>query len=189
MAVPLQVTFKGMEPSPALETRIHARAALLERFARRILRCHVTIEAPHRHHRQGRLYRARIEVVVPRGDVVVTRESPHDHAHEDPYVAVRDAFDAVVRQLEDHVRRLDGRVKQHEPPLLHGRVARFVADAEYGFIETGDGQEVYFHRNSVVDGGFDRLRVGDEVRLAVTEGEHGPQASTVHRVGKHHPTP
>lgn len=189
MTIPVQVTFKGMDASPALEARIREKAARLERFADRIRRCHVTVEAPHRHHRQGQLYRARIEVVVPRGDIVVTRESPQDHAHEDASVAVRDAFDAAVRQLEDHVRKLDGRVKHHEPPQLLGRVARFVAGEPYGFIETADGQEVYFHRNSVVDGSFDQLKVGDEVRIVVAEGEKGPQASTVHRVGKHHPTP
>ena len=185
MAVPLQVTFKGMDPSPALEARIHDKVARLERFERDILRCHVTIETPHRHHRQGRMFRARVEVFVPRGDIVVTRESPQDHAHEDPYVAVRDAFDAVVRQLEDHLRKLDHRTTSNEPVLVHGRVARFVAGEDYGFIETGDGQDVYFHRNSVAGHGFDRLRVGDHVRLTVTEGEAGPQASVVHPVGQH----
>ncbi len=125
---------------------------------------------------------------MPGADVVVTRESPRDHAHEDPYVAVRDAFDAAIRQVEDRVRRRRGDVKLHAPPLLRGRVARFVAGEDYGFIETSDGLEVYFHRNSVVGGdGFDRLRIGDEVRLALAEGEKGPQASTIHLVGKHHP--
>ena len=188
MTVPLQVTFKDMAPSPALEARIREKAARLERFEGDILRCHVTVEAPHHHHHQGRLYRARVEVFVPRGEVVVTREGSQDHAHEDPYVAVRDAFDAVVRQLEDHVRRLGGQVKHHEPPLLDGRVARFVADADYGFIETGDGREVYFHRNSMANGAFDRLRVGDKVRLAVAEGEQGPQASSVEPAGRPPPT-
>lgn len=189
MTIPLQVTFKGMDTSPALEARIRERAARLERFAERILRCHVTIEAPHRHHRQGQLYRVRIDVEAPRGDIVVTREGPRDHAHEDAHVAVRDAFDAAARQLEDHVRRLDGQVKRHAPTQVHGRVVRFVAGTEYGFIETSVGEEVYFHRNSVVDGAFDRLKVGDEVRLSVAEGENGPQASAVHRIGKHTTTP
>jgi cold shock CspA family protein len=189
MAVPLQITFKGMEPSQALEARIREKAAKLERFEGDILRCHVTVEAPHQHHRQGHLYTARVEVFVPRGDVLVTHESPRDHAHEDPHVAVRDAFNVAVRLLEDHARKLDGRVKQHEAPQLRGRVARFEAEEGYGFIETSDGQEVYFHRNSLVGGGFERLQVGDEVRLAVAQGEKGPQASTVHRVGKHHPGP
>ncbi|WP_237213278.1 HPF/RaiA family ribosome-associated protein [Falsiroseomonas oryziterrae] len=183
MAVPLQVTFKGMESSPALEARIREKAARLGRFEGDILRCHVTIEAPHHHHRKGRLFRARVEVFVPRGDIVVTRESPQDHAHEDAYVAVRDAFDAAVRQLEDHVRKRDHRTTPNEPVLAHGRVARFVAGEEYGFIETGDGQEVYFHRNSVAGHAFDRLRVGDPVRLTVTEGEKGPQAGVVHPAG------
>jgi cold shock CspA family protein len=87
------------------------------------------------------------------------------------------------------VRRLDGRVKHHEPPQLRGRIVRFVAGEPYGFIETSDVQEVYFHQNSVVDGTFDELKVGDEVRLSVAEGAKGLQATTVHRIGKHHPTP
>lgn len=113
MTVPVQVTFKDMEPSPALEARIRAKAAQLDRFESDIQRCRVTVDAPHRHHHQGFLYRIRVEVVVPRGDIVVTREHAQDHAHEDAYVAVRDAFDAVVRQLEDHVRGLRGQVKHH----------------------------------------------------------------------------
>ena len=188
MAVPLQITFKGMEASPALEARIREKAARLERFEHDIMRCHVTIEAPHRRQHQGNLYRARVEVFVPRGEIVVTRENPQSHAHEDAHVAVRDAFDAVVRQLEDHVRKHGGQVKHHQAPLLHGKVARFVAGEDYGFIQASDGQEVYFRRNSVAGGGFDQLRIGDEVRLAVAEGDKGPQASLVHRVGKPPPT-
>jgi ribosomal subunit interface protein len=187
MAVPLQITFKNMDPSPALEARIRQKAEALERFAREIVSCHVTIEAPHRHHHQGKLYRARIEILVPKGDIVVTREGALDHAHEDVYVALRDAFDAATRQIEDHVRRLGGAVKQHEPPQRYGRIARFIAGEDYGFIETSDGLEVYFHRNSLAEGNFDRLKVGDEVRFVVADGEKGPQASTVHPVGKHHP--
>lgn len=189
MSVALQITFKDMEPAAGLEARIRQKAEALERFEKDILRCHVTLEAPHQRHRQGQLYRARIEVFVPRGEVLATREGSRDHAHEDAYVAVRDAFDAIVRQLEDHVRKLGQQVKRHEAPQLHGRVARFEAEQGYGFIETSEGEEVYFHRNSLPDGAFDRLRVGDEVRLVAVEGEKGLQASTVHRVGKHHPVP
>jgi ribosomal subunit interface protein len=186
MAGPLQITLKGIEASPALEDRIREKAARLDRFERDILRCHVTVEAPHRHQRQGRLFRVRVEVFVPRGDIVVTRESPQDHAHEDPYVAVRDAFDAVARQLEDHVRRQDHRTSPNPPVLTHGRVARFVAGEDFGFIETEDGQEVYFHRNSVSGHAFDGMRVGDTVRLSITEGEKGPQASVVHPTARNH---
>lgn len=184
MDFPLQITFKGMEASPALEERIREKGARLARFASNVVSCHVTVEEPHQHHRQGRVFGIRVEIFVPRDVIVVTREGTHDHAHEDAFVAVRDAFDAAVRQIEDHVRRVGGRVKHHEEPLLPGRVSLLIVDGDYGFIETDEG-EIYFHRNSVVDR-FDRLRVGDPVRLAVAEGEKGLQASTVHRVGKPH---
>jgi cold shock CspA family protein/ribosome-associated translation inhibitor RaiA len=183
MTMPVEVSFKGMEPSPALETRIRERAARLERFADRILRCHVTVEAPHRHHRQGNLFAVRIMIDVPGGQVAVTHDNPQDHAHEDAHVAVRDAFAAAVRRLEDHVRRLDGDVKRHEPAMVPGRVLRFVAGDDYGFIATHDGRDVYFHRNSVAQDGFDRLRVGDRVHLTLAEGDKGLQAVTVHPVG------
>lgn len=186
MAIPLQVTFTGMDPSPALEARIHTKAARLERFADFILRCHVTVEAPHQHHHQGRMYQARVELDVPQGRIVTGHEGPQDHAHEDAYVAIRDSFAAATRRLEDHVRKLGGSVKHHEPVLVTGRVARFVAGGDYGFIETGDGEEVYFHRHAVANNAFGKLRVGDHVRLAVTEGEQGPQASAVHAVAAGH---
>lgn len=186
MTIPLQITFKDMDHSAALEARIREKAAQLERFEGDIMRCHVTVEAPHRHHHQGRLYQTHIEVFVPRGEVVVVRTGTQDHAHEDPYVSVRDAFSAAVRQLEDHVRRLGRQVKRHDSPLVHGRVTRFIGDQGYGFIETADGQDVYFHRNSVAETRFEDLRVGDEVRLAVTEGEKGPQATAVHKLGRPH---
>lgn len=186
MAIPLQVTFKGMDPSPAMEARIRDKAGRLERFADFILRCHVTIEAPHQHHHQGRMYRARVELDVPQGRIVTGQEGPRDHAHEDPYVALRDSFAAATRRLEDHVRKLGGAVKHHEPALVSGRIARFVAGEDYGFIETASGEEVYFHRNAVAKDAFGRLRVGDHVHLAITEGENGPQASAVHPVGAGH---
>ncbi|MBR0672809.1 HPF/RaiA family ribosome-associated protein [Neoroseomonas soli] len=183
MTIPLQITFKDMDPSPAMEARIRDKAARIERFADFILRCHVTIEAPHRHHHQGNLYRARVELDVPRGRIVAGNGGAQDHAHEDPYVALRDAFAAATRQLEDHVRKLGGVVKHHEPALIPGRITRFVAGQDYGFLALDGGQEVYFHRNAVVGNGFAQLKVGDHVRVAVTEGENGPQASAVHRAG------
>lgn len=186
MTIPLQIVFKDLDPSPALEALIREKAERLERFASRITGCRVTIEMPH--HRQAKLYNARIEVLVPHGEVAVTREGLRNHAHEHPSIAVRDAFDAAVRQLEDYVRKLDGRVKlHHEQVLIRGRVVRFVAGADYGFILTSDDEEVYFHRNSVAEGAFDRMEVGDAVELEVSHGDQGPQASLVRCLGKRHP--
>jgi ribosome-associated translation inhibitor RaiA/cold shock CspA family protein len=183
MQIPLQITFHGMEPSPAVEARIREKVAKLELFHDRIVGCKVVVEAPHRHHK-GKLYNVCIDISVPGKDIFVGHTGPQNHAHEDIHVAIRDAFNAAGRLLEDHVRRMRGDVKTHRAPL-HGKVVRLFED--YGFAEQ-DGQEVYFHKNSVVDDAFDKLEVGSEVRLVIAESEgvEGAQASTVTPIGKHH---
>ena len=185
MQMPLQISFHGMEPSPAIEARIREKAAKLERFCNRIVGCRVTVEAPHRHHRRGKLYNVRVDLSVPGKDVFVGSSRPLNHAHEDVYVAIRDAFNAAGRQLQDHVRKAQGAVKVHPVPS-HGKVVQLFSD--YGFVELPDGQEVYFHKNSVIGEGFDKLDIGSEVRLVLAEGEgaKGAQASTVSLIGKHH---
>jgi ribosomal subunit interface protein len=187
MQIPLQVSFRNMDPSPAVEVVVREKAARLERFHERITSCRVIIEAPHRHHHKGKLYDVRIDIAIPGEEIVVQRSGAENRAHEDVYVAVRDAFDAATRRLQDYVRQANGRVKAHEVPV-HGTVLRLFPNKGYGFIETSEGEEVYFHRNSVVDGSFDDLDVGHEVRLVVAygESEHGAQASTVRPIGKHH---
>lgn len=189
MQVPLQITFRHMDTSPALEARIRQRAQELEHFYNRITSCHVTVEL-RRRQRQGNLFEVRIDLVVPGREIVVGRERGVNHAHEDAHVAVRDAFDAARRRIEDHVRHERGDVKVHAVPD-HGRVVRLLPDRDGGFIATASGDEVYFHRNSVTDGSFEALEIGDEVRFVAREAESaaGPQASTVTPLGKHHLPP
>jgi ribosomal subunit interface protein len=182
MQVPLEITFRNVPPSPAIEAAIREKAAKLEAFHDRITSARVVVETPHRQHRKGKLFHVRIDLRVPGQELVVSREPTAHHAFEDVYVAIRDAFDAAKRQLEDCARETRGSVKTHEEPP-EGRVARLHADEGYGFIETPDGREIYFHRHSVVGGDFDRLRFGDRVRFTEELGEHGPQASTVHVAG------
>lgn len=181
-----QIEFRHMAPSEALSSDISRRIAHLEHLFDRVVGCRVVVEAPHRHHRQGKLYRVSVEIDVPGRRLVANHARPHDHAHEDAHVAVRDAFDAAARQLQDHAREWRGDVKSHtEPP--HGRVVKLFAGQGYGFIELSDGQDVYFHRNSVEGDGFDRLAVGDRVHVTVIEGESdkGAQASIVRPVARH----
>ncbi|HXQ46198.1 MAG TPA: HPF/RaiA family ribosome-associated protein [Caulobacteraceae bacterium] len=187
MQVPLKVTFEGgLESTPALEARIEREARKLEQFAERITACRVALIGRSHNRRKGDLYQVRIHISVPgRADVVVDRNPSADHAHEDPYVAVRDAFAAARRQLQDHERRFEGKLKVHEPPP-HGRISEMFPEQDYGLIESADGQEVYFHRHAVVEGDFDALRPGDEVRFAESEGDKGPTASAVHKIGKSH---
>jgi ribosomal subunit interface protein len=113
MQIPLQISFGNMDPSPAVEAIVREKAAKLDRLFERIVSCDVTIEAPHRRQHKSKLYKVRIDIGMPGKDVHVNQEGPKNHAHEDINVAIRDAFDATVRQLEDHARRLRGDVKSH----------------------------------------------------------------------------
>ena len=190
MLTPLEITFRHMDPSPALEARIRRRAEELDQFLAPITACRVVVECQHQRHRQGNLFEVRIDLTVPGGEIVVGRDSGANHAHEDAHVAVRDAFDAARRQLEDHARDRRGAVKLHTVPD-HGRIARLLPDRDCGFIITAGGDEIYFHRNCVAGAGFDRLQVGAEVRFVAqhSESAEGPQASTVVPLGKHHLPP
>jgi ribosomal subunit interface protein len=108
MAAPLQITFRKMPPSPFVRERIRERADKLEKFHDRIVGCRVVVEAPHRHHHKGKLYTIAVEVRVPGGAITSHRNPGQRHEHEDIYVALRDAFDALERQIQDYVRRKTG---------------------------------------------------------------------------------
>jgi ribosome-associated translation inhibitor RaiA len=116
MVPEVQITFRGMESSPSAETQVRHKVEELQQFSDRISACRVTLETAHRHHRQGNVYQVRVDLAVPGGKIVVNREPGEDHAHEDLHVAIRDAFGAARRRLQDHVKRLDGVRKQHAPP-------------------------------------------------------------------------
>ena len=185
MELPLQITFRNMAPSPTIEAKVQEQSKRLDRYYNRITSCRVVIEAPHRHHNKGKLYRVVVELSVPDGKLVASREPDQRQEHQDPYVAVRDAFSAIKRQLDGYSTKRRGGVKTHEAPP-HGRIVQLVPEKDFGLIETSDGREIYFHRNSVMEVPFDKLEVGTEVRFAEETGEEGPKATTVHVVGKHH---
>ena len=106
MQIPVAITFKDFPPSDAVRERISDHVAKLEHVYPRITRCEVAIEQPHRHHHVGRRFHVRIRLTVPGAELVASTDPARDGAHEDVYVALRDAFLAVRRQLEDHVDRL-----------------------------------------------------------------------------------
>jgi cold shock CspA family protein len=202
MVIPLQVTFRNMAPSEAIENNIREKAAKLDSFYNRIMSCRVVVEAPHRHHHKGKTYQVHIDLTVPGGELVINRapqrlgatkeelsehsekdlaetHEPSKHAaHEDVYVAIRDAFNAAGRKLQDYARRQSGAVKVHEG-AAYAQVSKLFPQEGYGFLETPDGREIYFHGNSVLPPGFDRLSLGAQVHFAEEQGEKGPQASTV----------
>ena len=178
MQLPLQITAHDFPLPETVETEIRDKAAKLETYYDGIIHCRVTVEALVGHHRHGGPYTVRIDLTVPGTELIVNRQ-----ADEELSVAIRDAFDAMRRQLEDYARHQRGDVKAHET-TPHGRVSKLSREEGYGFLETPDGREIYFHGNSVLPPGFLQLEVGSEVRFAEEQGAKGPQASTVAIVGK-----
>jgi ribosomal subunit interface protein len=180
MKLPLQVVFRDMARSDAVEADIRKHAAKLDQFCDRIMSCRIAVEASAEHKHQGKLYSVHIDVKVPDDEITSTRH----HEHEDVYVAIRDAFDAVKRRLEDYVRRQRGQAKPHEP-LVRGRVVRLF-EAGHGFIEDAEGNEYYFDRASVAHPSFEKLAVGTPVEFLAELAGLGRQAKRV-SVSEHHP--
>jgi ribosomal subunit interface protein len=172
MKVALQVTFRDMPRSDAVEAEIRRRAAKLEDFCDRIMSCRVTVETPGAHKHQGKLFAVHVDVKVPGEEIASTRRQEN----EDVYVAIRDAFEAVRRRLEDYMQRSRGETKRHEP-LLRGRVVRLFDDG-HGFIEDGEGNEYYFDEAGVVRPG-DKLVVGTAVEFLGEAAAQGLQAKRV----------
>lgn len=173
MDLPLQITARDVDLTERIRMEIAEKAEKLDKFYDRIMRCRVVVECPKRHQNDGKLYNLRIVMKVPGAELAVKRE-----LNKDLYVAIRDAFDAARRKLEDYSREQRGVVKHHEEPP-RGRISAIFPEKGYGFLTTPDGYEVYFHKNSIVNKGFEKLKVGMEVRFAEEQGEKGPQASTV----------
>ncbi len=173
MKLSLKITTRNLDLTETIKEEIHGKAEKLDHFYDRIMRCRVVVESPHHHRQKGVLYNVRIDLKVPGSELVVNRQS-----HKDINVAIRDAFDAMRRKLEDFARRKHGDLKHHEE-VPHAHVSALFPDEGYGFLTTPDGREIYFHRHSVLNNDFKQMKIGTEVRFVEEQGEKGPQASTV----------
>ena len=112
-----QITFHGIDHSDAVEKKIREKSSNLAKFYNHITDCRVVVEAQHHRHHKGELYHIRIVIRVPEKDIVISHQGDSNHAHEDIYVAIRDAFDAAKRRLEDYARIRRGDVKRHHTKL------------------------------------------------------------------------
>jgi cold shock CspA family protein len=185
-----------MGPSQTVERWIRDEAAKLDEFYPRIMGCRVVVELPTRHHRRGNRYHVRIDLTVPGAELVVNQD-PSLHSsfqrtgaartakhleihvpHRELRQAIDDAFRAMGRRLQDYARRQRGDVKTRES-MPRAIVSKLLRRGGYGILKTSGGREIYFHKNSVLHGGFSRLRLGTTVSFVEETGEKGPQASTV----------
>ncbi|HTQ34343.1 MAG TPA: HPF/RaiA family ribosome-associated protein [Stellaceae bacterium] len=117
MTVPLQITFRDLPSSPAVEEQIRERAEHLERVFDRLTACRVTVEGRHRPQRAGRVAHLCIELSVPGKTITIGRGAAELESHDDVFVAVRAAFDAARRRLDRHAQRRRGEVKSHTPAI------------------------------------------------------------------------
>lgn len=95
MQLPLQISFRRVDPSAAIEEKVREKSSQLDKFAERIMSCRVVVEAPHQHHRKGNLYLVRIDITIPGGEIVVNRESPQHVEYVDINVALRGTLPAL----------------------------------------------------------------------------------------------
>lgn len=178
--IPVQITFKDLPCSSALESTIRKRTEKLQRFFKHIISCRVVIEIPQKHKHQGKLFNVKVTLKVPRKELVVTHK-----VNEDIYIALRDAFDAIARQLEEHSRKRHGHVKKHTD-VMHGYIARIVPAEGYGFIEGIDGHDYYFSVTNVSYPHFDQLAIGDAVEYIAETLKDGRQAQHVIKEKRNH---
>lgn len=171
----VNIVMRDMPHSDALEEHIRKKAEKLTQHYRRINSCHVAIDIPQKHKRNGKLFQIRIDLTVPGSEIVVNHK-----LNEDVYVAIRDAFAAVIRKLDSYVCKRRGDVKCHDS-ANYGYVSKLFPQENYGFIQGIDGNEFYFSMTNVTHPSFEQLEIGDMVQfLGITSGE-GFQA---HRVTK-----
>jgi len=190
-----QVTFRNMTAIADVRETIESRIQKLETFCKPILSCRVMIEAPANHHRKGDPFHVRIDATLTDGRIVVKHaESLYPGKRVDSersgkgrettserkclMLAVRGAFDAAKRKLLDHARLRRADVKTHEPNLT-ATITRIFTEEGYGYLETSDGREIYFHANSVLGSPFKKLKTGVRAQFVEEPGIKGPQASTV----------
>jgi len=188
MDVPLEIAFHNLESSTAVETRVRERVAKLEKLFPRLVACRVVVEAPHRQHQKGNIFRVRIEMSVPGDDLVVSKEpnrAQERFADPDVYVVLKDAFDTAERMLKDYKGKQSGDVKTHDTPM-HGHIMRINPANDFGFLRSAEGSQLWFHRNSVMNEELESFTEGDPVHYVEVIGETGPQASKVWRVSSEH---
>lgn len=174
------ITFRGIEKTEELENLVRDEIAKLEEFIGHLSSCRVSVEMPQMHLSSGSPYRVRIDMTVPPGHELVSRREPGDgEMHEKLQTVIKDAFSVARRQLIKLKEKQSGETKTHPTQGVIGIVDKLFPEQDYGFIQSIEGQDVYFHRNAVLHGDYDRIEVGTGVYFTAEMGEKGLQATTV----------
>ncbi len=185
MRVPLQISFHGMEKSDFVEDWINKEVKKLEQICDHLISCHVGIKYDQKRKQTGNPFRIRIEMRVPPGhNLLVTHETGIKEPAGEVRTALQHAFKSARRRLKELVDKQQGTIKVHPEQEAVALVSKLFREEGYGFLKTIDGEEIYFHKNSVLHNDFDRMEIGTGVNYFPEMGEEGMQASSVQIVDK-----
>lgn len=188
MKIEPEITYRNVEKTVAIDSLIQEKIGKLETVCSYISSCHIAVEKNHDRPSSGSPYRVRIDITVPPGQEIVADSNPSEtNQYVELDTVIRDAFGMAQRQLRElnrQQRDSDKSRDNNQSSDTTGLVTKVFRGQGYGFIKTLDGQDIYFHRNSVLHDDFDRIEVGTGVRFFAEEGEKGLQASTVQIVDK-----
>ena len=183
MQIPLELSFQHIEPDDEIKAYVRERVDYLGQLFDGITSCQVYIALPQHSKQTGHTYDITIEVRVPGKDLVVSDRKGNRPERQHLRIALRDAFAIVERDLKIYRQKMRGEVKTLDG-MLQGKIVEIRHEKDFGQIQATDRRVIYFHRNSVIDGSFDTLKVGDTVELVARhhDSEIGPQASTVRQI-------
>ncbi len=186
MQVPLEIAFHQTEPAEWAEELIREHVSDLEQLYGRLNSCRVVVEQPAKNDSGTIPPVVRVELSIPgRQELVVSHEPDHlqrKFQRPDLRNAIHEAFRIAERRLRDLKEQRERRTKEpHHDSENHalGQVAELAPERNQGFLITKEGGLLYFHRNAILTGDFDKLRRGDEVYYIEEVGDTGPIATKV----------
>lgn len=181
MEGPVEIVFKNVTKTPQLEELLNRRIAKLEKMCSYMISCRIAIEKPQQYQDTGNPYQVRIDIKVPHAHEIVAKQlAGQGDMHFPIQSVIGSVFDAAERQLNGLTDRQHREIKAHPQQQVMGVVNQLFTEEDYGFIKALDsGEDLYFHRNSLVNANFNNLKVGTGVRFVSEQGEKGLQASSV----------
>jgi cold shock CspA family protein len=185
MKIPLELTFRDVLKTETIENLIRKKVEKLHKICDSMTSCTIAVEQPQKEMKQGSPYRVRIQCNVPPGyNIIAKREPGQGDMHDDISAVIRDTFQTAERELKKLQQQQRDEIKTHPMQETQAMVNKLFRGQGYGFLRTIDNREIYFHKNSVLHGDFERLEIGTGVRFIESLGDKGPQATTVQIVDK-----
>ncbi len=181
MNIPVEVSYRGVEKTEQLEGLIEEQKEKLDKLSDRINSCRVSVELDQKSRHTANVYRVRLDLTINHGnEIPVVEKTRGDDENPGVEPLIRKAFETAKRQVIKLKERQNKDVKSHPDQSVRGIVKLVFPDQGYGFIQSLDGEEIYFHRNSVAGNKFDHISAGTGVSYSAETGDKGLQATVVH---------